>query len=162
MNTIDLERIITHNCLTPRVKFLGVFPRDHTKFLVAHTLDAHTFPLCFVSNTKPSTSRGEHWVAFYYTSEHSAEFFDSYGLHPSLYDFHLQPIHSSIVWNQRCLQQLNSNVCGQYCIYYLYQRIRAHKSLRECVSSFSLNDRAWNDSSVSHFVSRLNNNNDKI
>lgn len=151
MNTDQLERIISSQVIKSRkVKFLGVFPHDHTQFLVANTLAAHTFPICFLSNTQPSTKSGEHWVAFYYSSEHSPEFFDSYGLHPSVYEFNFTPK----IYNKRCLQKLDSNVCGQYCVYFLYQRVRG-KSLQEIVAPFSLDDRSWNDSQVARFISRL-------
>ena len=150
MNTGELEQIICRSVILPKVKFLGVFPQDHTQFLVAHTLEAHTFPICFVSNTHPSTRVGEHWVAFYYSNENSAEFFDSYGLHPSLYEFHFTPR----TWNTHSLQQLNSNVCGHYCIYFLYHRIR-NKTLPEIVAPFSSQDLAWNDKQVVDFLSHL-------
>ena len=33
----------------------------------------------------PNTAPGEHWVAMFFNNPRSAEFFDSYGLHPLVY-----------------------------------------------------------------------------
>ena len=154
MNSIQLEKILKCIIPSPSVKCLGVFPHDHTQFLVAHTLEAHSFPICFVSNTHPSGFPGEHWVAFYYTSENSAEFFDSYGNAPSDYDFNIQPCFS----NPRMLQREKSTVCGQYCIFYLYHRSRG-KTMTQILTPFSGTDLAYNDRSVARFVRNLTSSN---
>ena len=36
--------------------------------------------------TDPSTAPGEHWVAMFFNNQRFAEVFDSYGLHPIVYD----------------------------------------------------------------------------
>ena len=46
------------------------------------------YPSCYIINTKPRTHSGEHWLAVYYDPEGNADFFDSYGQHPSY--FHLK------------------------------------------------------------------------
>ena len=143
MNTDQLNFILKEILNANKVNFLGVFAQDQVPLVDS----SFSFPLCFVSNTHPSSKPGEHWVAFYYLSPSSAEFFDSYGMHPSLYGFSLAPMHM----NHRSLQSLSSNVCGQYCIYYLYHRSRG-KTLAQIVSSFSSHDQAWNDNSVARFV----------
>ena len=141
MNTHQIEQILT--TLLPN-NFIGVFAQDR----IPNIDSALHFPLSFVSNTHPSTKPGEHWVAFYYTSPDTLEFFDSYGLHPSIYGFTDTPSHI----NHKTLQSLDSNVCGQYCIYYLYHRSRG-KTMSKILSSFST-DQAWNDKSVARFVSK--------
>lgn len=150
MNTFELDRILNKFLPRTQVKYLGVFPRDYSRTLLSSNLDKHSFPLCFVSNTHPSSKPGQHWVAFYLSSTHCIEFFDSYGLTPSTYDFYITPSAS----NPYTLQQLDSNVCAHYCIFYLYHRCRG-KSMSQIVSSFSHEDLAWNDSSVSRFVKTL-------
>ena len=42
-------------------------------------------PGSYVVNTDPSTTPGEHWVVMFFNNQRSAEFFDSYRLHPIVY-----------------------------------------------------------------------------
>ena len=145
MKTYEIENILSKVIPTSRTRFLGVFALDQ----IPQIDNSFSFPLCFVSNTHPSTKPGEHWVALFYLSPDSLEFFDSYGLPPAVYGFSLDPR----VYNHRTLQSLNSNVCGQYCIFYLYHRSRG-KSLSRILNSFSTRDLAWNDKSVARFISK--------
>ena len=109
MNNAQLENILNKILPRNRVKFLGVFPLDQTCSLLSSKLYSNPFPLCFVSNTHPSSKPGEHWVAFYLTAHDSLDFFDSYGLLPSAYDYHVTASPSS---NRQTLQQLDSQVCA--------------------------------------------------
>ena len=146
MNTGQIQEILSKTLPSDKVNFLGVFAQDKIPLIDS----SFSFPLCFVSNTHPSTKPGEHWVAFFYDSPSSLEFFDSYGLNPSVYDFQINPTRM----NQMVLQSLDSDVCAHYCIFYLYHRSRG-KSLTQILKSFSAHDQAWNDNSVARFVSKL-------
>ena len=154
MNTSEVDHILNKFLPRNHVKYLGVLPRDHSRTLLSSKLDHHhhhhSYPLCFVSNTQPSSKPGEHWVAFFLSSSDSVEFFDSYGLAPSVYGFFIKPSAR----NSFTIQQLDSNVCAHYCIFYLYHRARG-KSMYQIVSSFSRDDLVWNDLSVSRFVTKL-------
>ena len=143
MNTNQIHQVLS-KLIPKRVNFLGVFAQNQIPLIDS----SFSFPLCFVSNTHPSSKPGEHWVAFYYDSPSSLEFFDSYGLHPSIYGFNHKPLRM----NHHSLQSIDSDVCGQYCIFYLYHRSRG-KSLSQIFHSFS-SDQAWNDNSVARFVSK--------
>lgn len=85
-----------------------------------------------------------------------AEFWDSYGQSPEFYsaDFEDFLNFNANNWtsNQRMLQSWDSNVCGQYCIYYLVHRCRGF-SLNRIVNHFSKNTRV-NDTIVFEFVRR--------
>ena len=145
MNTNQIEQVLTKVIPCNYVKFLGVFAQDK----IPRIDSSFSFPLCFVSNTHPSTKPGEHWVAFYYESPASLEFFDSYALPPVIYGFSVKPLRM----NHSPIQSLDSDVCGQYCIFYLYHRSRG-KSLTQILNTFSSQDQAWNDNSVARFVSK--------
>ena len=95
--------------------FGGVFAADEVPQII------DTFPYGFVANTDPSTEPGTHWVAFYFPSREKGEFFDSYGHSPEHYGFKSYNIE---IWNQHKLQSSWSNVCGHYCIFYLYHKSR--------------------------------------
>ena len=40
------------------------------------------YPGSYLVNTDSSTAPGEHWVAMFFNNQRSAEFFNSYSLHP--------------------------------------------------------------------------------
>ena len=141
MNTLQLEQALKHNTFTKKI-FVGVFAADELPTL-------NTFPSGFVANTDPSTEPGTHWVAFYFPSREKGEFFDSYGHPPEHYGFKSYNIET---WNQHKLQSSWSNVCGQYCIFYLYHKSRGY-SMSKIVNMFTDNT-AINDSKVACYVKK--------
>ncbi len=125
-----------------RINFLGVFARDNMP-------EINTFPCCLIANIDDSNSPGRHWIAIIYLSTKNSEFFDSIALPPFTYGFSLQ--------NSRTipyrLQGLTSNVCGHYCLCFLYYRSQGY-SLSKFYQLFSSSDHTWNDLQVRNFVSR--------
>ena len=103
----------------------------------------------------PSTAPGEHWVAMFFNNQRSAEFFDSYGLHPIVYgltDF-LDSHSSSWTYNSKTLQSLISEVCGHYTMYYILFHSRGC-SLSEILTHLS-NNVSLNDKTVERFIQNL-------
>ena len=147
MNTIQIKTALLSDS-TSRKKFCGVFPADH----LPETLE--TFPCGFVANTDPSSEPGRHWVALYFPSKETAEFFDSYGQPPDLYGKFFEDFldKHSYEWefNSHKLQSTWSNVCGQYCIFYLSHRARGY-SMKNIIQLFS-DDTKINDRKVYQFV----------
>ena len=140
MNTFEIKRVLERNPSTKKI-FCGVFAADQ----IPKTID--TFPCGFVANTDPSTEPGTHWVCFYFPSGGKTEFFDSYGHPPDHYGFKLHDIET---WNNRKLQSSLSEVCGQYCIFYLYHKSRGY-SMSKIVNMFTDN-RRLNDCKVACYV----------
>ena len=93
-------------------------------------------------------------MAFYFPSEEKGEFFDSYGHPPDFYNKLFKNFLEthSYEWsfNNRKLQSAWSDVCGQYCIFYLSHRVRG-ESMRKIVQLFG-KDTVLNDSKVAGFV----------
>ena len=118
----DADRLKTKHS---HVDFLGVFPFDYfplDRFIPDHTTNSSPrTALCAIVNTDPSTEPGSHWVAFFSGDLGSLEFFDSYAMHPSAYEFCI-PSRTKLCTGNTCLQSLTSNVCGYYCLLYLYLR----------------------------------------
>ena len=116
----------TFDCLLSKIyhvkrlsaKFLGVFPADKIP------LPLTKWPAGFVANTDPEGEPGQHWVAMYQKSPFAQlEYFDSYGYDPSFYDFNLP---DSLTFSDRQLQSPGSDVCGNYCVYFLAHRPMSH------------------------------------
>ena len=119
MNTAQITHALEQDPVTSK-KFCSVFPSDK----LPQTIDR--YPCGFVANTDPSSGPGTHWVAFYFPSEEKGEFFDSYGHAPEYYRKSFGDFLKSRAWdfNRRKLQSAWSDVCGQYCIFYLSHRAR--------------------------------------
>jgi len=78
MNTKQLDSILRTDKAT-RTQFQGVYASDLLPALV------ESYPGCYIANEDPSDREGSHWVAFYFTNDGKAEFWDSYGQSPQLY-----------------------------------------------------------------------------
>lgn len=109
-----------------------------------------------IANSDRSDQPGMHWVAlFKQRNSPIIEFFDSCAMPIEFYDsafmkfLHLKGrvTRSSKVR----IQSLSSNVCGQYCIYYLIHRVKG-VSFENVLQMFNENDLESNDSIVREFV----------
>jgi hypothetical protein len=122
--------------------FLGVFAADRIPML-------NNFLCCYIVNTDPASLPGKHWVAYFHISAKSKEFFDSYGQPPTTY---FLPTYPKLMYNTKSFQSLTSNVCGHYCIFYLYRRCRSIPLSR---ITFTLSNVRDPDQYVCSFVCRL-------
>ena len=95
----------------------GVFPRDRLPVI-------NTYPAGLIANTDPHDQPGTHWVAMYFESPRESEFFDSYGFPPETYNMDTYILREVTYYNDKPLQGLNSDVCGDYCLFYLIRRAR--------------------------------------
>ena len=147
MNTAQIAYALEQDPKTSK-KFCGVFPSDK----LPQTID--NYPCGFVANTDPRTKPGLHWVSVYLSSPGKGSWFDSYGKRPEFYgttftDF-LEKHCDEWDVNDRKLQSDWSDVCGQYCIFFLSHRARGY-SMKKIVQLFG-KDTVLNDSKVLWFV----------
>ena len=147
MNTKQIEHVIQQDPMTQK-KFGGVFTENRLPYIIDF------FPCGFIANTDPDTKPGQHWVAFYFTSPHQGEFFDSYGHPPQFYSPHfvnfLKRNSTNKTFNPKKLQSPFTAVCGEYCVFYIMHRARG-VSMTSTVNLFS-SDKQHNDHSVYEFV----------
>lgn len=116
---------------------LPVFTRVYAANRLPNSI---SIPCGIVVNTDPDFKPGSHWVAIYIDKFRNGEYFDSYGL-PPFVSHHQQFLRSNckrLVYNTVEMQSLNSDVCGQYCLLYLYFRAHA-RSLADFQKLFSQN-----------------------
>lgn len=99
--------------------FGGVYPLD---LLPDHLISNQKG---IVINLDPHDKPGSHWVSLYLNGK-QIDFFDSYGLPPLHED--LRNFISNNCTNYNCnlrrYQEYDTDVCGQYCVYFLHQRHR--------------------------------------
>ena len=97
-----------------------------------------------IVNCCKRTLPGQHWLTIYQSSSKKVEFFDSYGRKPSDYGIKIKT-GMIVQTNNIQLQNLFSNVCGLYCIFYLMKRVRGHR-MTTIVNMFSDKNTLFNDS----------------
>ena len=117
MNTVELSHALINNPVT-RPYTGSVKPSDRLPSTV------HINEKCFVFNTDPVSKPGRHWVAIYLSE--TPEFFDSAGHTPSHYNHRFEKFlmkqGPTYKLNLISLQSNSSELCGQYCLYYLTKR----------------------------------------
>jgi len=131
--------------------YYDVLPCDALKTL--HVTNPVT---CLVVNNREATHAGEHWLGLMIINK-TLYFFCSYGLgienySPYFKDFAKRE-HLQVIQNKQVLQSINSNVCGQYCIFFLYQMISGCCPM-SVYCMFSKNV-IKNDNMVKSFVKKL-------
>ena len=98
--------------------YRGTFPMDR--------LPTERVNGIYIINTDDHDQPGGHWVAVFVTDER-VEYFDSYGLPPL--DSRCERFLGTNYWfNTYQLQQLYSNACGFYCVYFVLQRARGQEA----------------------------------
>ena len=113
MNTKQINAILRSDCMTKDL-YHGEFAMDCLPNLQ---------PGAYIINTDDYDEPGEHWLAVY--NDDCVEYFDSYGLVP-LDDRLNRFLGVHYVYNSVKLQQLFSNACGFYCVYYILHRARGY------------------------------------
>ena len=150
MNALHIQSVINTNNSLKDI-FIGVFPSDRLPKSIKR------FPSALIANVDPHNKPGSHWVAMYFDEKGHANFFDSFGRHPSMcsLDFKTFLDKHACYWsfNTRSLQSHWSAVCGQYCLYFLLFLIRGN-SMSSIVSRFTLN-RRQNDRKVYAHINSL-------
>ena len=98
--------------LEPSTKhvFRGVYPID----MLPNRQEG-----AYVINLDKHNEPGSHWVAVF-DDGNRVEYFDSYGIAPSIPSF----MGPDAVYSSITLQPLYSNACGFYCVYYIIHRAR--------------------------------------
>ena len=107
-------------------------------------------PALYIANTHPSCKEGEHWVALYFPTNGTPEFFDSFGRKAFASELRrlLGPVYRH---NILFLQSPTSDVCGHHVIFYARHRSQGIP-FESIPYKTTLED---NDSMVRHYVTKL-------
>ena len=119
MNDIRLNSIL--NRFKPLTNiFIGVFGKNELK--------AASYHFCLISNESDFGTKGTHWVALYFDGVGTCDYFDSYGQPPKKEIQEFMNKHAkNIQVSMTQFPSIDSDVRGQYCIYFLTKRALQHK-----------------------------------
>ena len=112
-------------------------------------------PRWYVVNTDRCGNPGWHWTVFYFPRRGPIEFFNSLGNPPEHYHRRFKDVLMAngprYLYLKNRLQPLDSDACGQYCIYYVQQRSRG-RTMKDICRDFRINRYVQNDAFVSYYV----------
>ena len=142
MFTHQLQRIMQRDDRV-RSRCLGVFPADE----LPREMPQRSM---LIVNCCNRYYPGQHWLALCKDGD-TLEIFDSFGLNPEVYNIVGKlPAAIALTYNTKQVQSINSEVCGQYCLYYCYYKARGY-ALTDIINVFS-NDYRNNDNYVFNTV----------
>ena len=98
--------------------FRGVFGKNELD-----AIQLTGYPFCLISNSSDFGKKGTHWVAIYFDVSGNCDYFDLYG------DITIADIRlfigkhtgdgGKLEMNRKQIHSFRSDVCCQYCIYFL-------------------------------------------
>lgn len=149
MNSLELATVIAKD-ETVQYQFQGVYSANN---LPRRLQKGQSLILNCCNSNLP----GKHWLCLYQNSDDVLEMFDSFGNSPNVYGLNEKLPYSNIyIYNRKQLQGWTSNVCGVYCLFYLYYKTRDFPVDKIVNSAFS-NDYNQNDCIVVDYVKQLYN-----
>src|SRR5207237_9842804 len=102
--------------------YINCIPYD-----LLENVNTKIFPMYIVVNSQSSMEPGEHWIAIYIPKRGPIKFYCSYGMGIDYYHetvkLFLNKFNRKIIENFRRLQSFNTDVCGQYALYFLYMQL---------------------------------------
>ena len=139
--------ILSNEKVTSRT-FKGVYALDEIVYI-----KQRSFPSAYVFNLDPGHKAGVHWVAVYSDRKGLAVYFDSFGrpLQREIKDF-LNTYAESWNYNHVPVQELYSTTCGQFVVFYIYQRCSGLTLESILPKYFNPHAKIMNDVSVRDFV----------
>ena len=146
MNSIQIETALNSEQMVRDI-FVGVFAADELP-------KEKEYPGGYIANTDQSNQPGKHWVAFFCEKYGEIEVFDSYGYNPAVYSEYLKNWIGDdfIIQSTSKLQEHESTVCGQYCMFYIL--LRCHGFTYEDVISALTRNKKINDKFVCKFINK--------
>ena len=147
MNNYQIEAVL--NAFDAGSCFRGVYPADMLPSAPSDN-ESHAY----VVNTDNSNEPGKHWVGFFFPRFGHPEYFDSYGLIPLIPHFYDFLGDRDFFFNNVTLQAPFSNVCGQYCIFFIIGRISGI-SFETLMKLFDRSNPHKNDGFVNSFVNDI-------
>lgn len=144
MNSLEISKILKHHHKS-RTSYVGCFPSDMIPLI-------KKYPASIVLNTDDSSSPGTHWVAIYCPNSYTVEYFDSYSMKPNENIAQFLSKFQKVVTSNKPLQDVFSDVCGHFCIYFIINRSlgQSFHQIIDKLSKIKLNDEY-----VKHFVENL-------
>ena len=147
MNSRQLSWTLSDDKFT-KPSFRGVYAIDEIK-----SIKSLSYPSSFVINLDPSYKPGSHWVAVYFDKNGVGEYFDSFAHYPLHEVVHFLCSHAKgWQYNRMQVQELSTMTCGQFVVFYIYQKSQGLTLEVILRKYFSAHNKLRNDLLVRNFV----------
>ena len=147
MNSRQLHWILSGDKFT-KLSFKGVYAIDEMKLI-----EIVSYPSSFVINLNSSYKPGSHWVAVYFDRNGVGEYFDSFVCYPPYGVDHFLCSHAKgWQYDYMQVQELYTTMCGQFVVFYIYQKSRGLTLEVILHKYFSPHNKLKNDLLVRDFV----------
>ena len=133
MNTKQLWFALSHNCHT-NPYFDGIYSIDTLK-------DIKEKPELIICNTDPSGNPGKHWGFFIFDSKQSVDFYDYYSI--EFLDL-IKKLAINVMQCHERTQLVNSSLCGQYCLFYPFEKCSKKYNMEKIVENMNPVDHVIN------------------
>jgi hypothetical protein len=153
MDTVTLKTFLRNMTRGRKNAYVDVIPSDGLEHLVISPFRE----VFLIVNSKPSSHPGEHWICMHMLRKPSGKFkiyfLCSYGLGVEFYGDHFKNFVNTheTIQNTVQLQSHSSAVCGEYCLFFLYYRMKGCCPMA-IYCQFTSNTRL-NDARIRRFVS---------
>lgn len=139
--------------------FAGVYLADGIKYFTQYYYRSFPSPVVGIFNTLGSNSDPlsiGHWICIYKSSRRLA-YLDSYAQDPLNYSPNFKELEKwdvPIYKNEFALQNLYSNVCGLYCMYFVHNitRYGLDETLKLMSKTFSPSNPSGNDEWITRYA----------
>ena len=147
MNSRQLRWILSGDKFT-KLSFRGVYAVDEMK-----SIKTVSYPSSFVINLDPSYKPGSHWVSWYCDKNGVGEYFISFACYPPHEVVHFLRSHAKgRQYNHMQVQELYTTTCGQFAVFYIYQKSQGLTLEVILCKYFSTHNKLRNDLLVRDFV----------
>ena len=121
---------------------------------VYSTVDFTKYPIAIICNTDVEKGAGKHWIAFWLPEKGVMEYFDSFAL--PIYRYWNVEVPPGAITKENCIiyQSALSNVCGNHCLFFLYNRALGVTYHDFVNNNYNFSVR-HNDALVRRFVSQI-------
>ena len=145
MDNTTLTRLLNLHPIT-REAFHGVFAFDTVPIKIRHK------PWAIIFNEDTSNKSGSHWIAAFCPAEGAGEYFDTRGFPPHIKGSKIfKLMGTNCVYNSLLVQNPLTSVCGQHCLYFIFQRCKGVE-FKNILSVYNLANTLQNDENINTFV----------
>lgn len=145
LTNLDLDKI-----MTKYDNYRGTFSKD----MLPKTMNKNEATV--VNLQDYFAGDGTHWVCIYNEEKSDkVEYFDSFGLvPPNEVIEYMKTTNKNIIYNDSQIQNMNSILCGYYCVYYITQR-KAGRAANAVLLDFHDKPTEFNEMFMKYYVSIL-------
>jgi hypothetical protein len=144
MDAATLTRLLNLHPVT-RELFHGVFAFDTVPVKIPFK------PWAIIFNEDVSNKPGSHWIAAFCPAEGDGEYFDTRGSPPARGSKINKLLGKNYVYNSLLVQNALTSVCGQHCLYFIFQRCKGIE-FKDILSGYNLSNTLQNDEKINSFV----------